>query len=183
MVAVAAGVDGPYVLFGHSLGALRTYEIGRELQGRGRPPALLIAAGRDGPSAGLSHRPIHGLPDAHFLSALRRLGGTPEGVLHQPGLLQMFLPVLRTDLRLAELYAREPGPPLSCPILAFAGREDKMTDDAGTLAWKRETTGSFELHFVPGGHFLLDARDFTEAVTARLGRLRMRAPAAVRSGF
>ena len=173
--AVHQKVDGPFVLFGHSLGALLAYEVCRALEGRGRPPALLVTAGRNGPSAGLSHRPIHALPDAHFLAALRRLGGTPEGVLHQPELLQMFLPVLRSDLRLAELYAREPGPPLACPVLAFSGRRDRMTDDTGMLAWKRETTGTCEIAFVEGGHFFLEEREFTEALAARLTRLRVRA--------
>lgn len=170
---IAGRIEGPYVLAGHSFGAIAAYEVARALQNRCTPPALLIAAARNGPSAGLSHRPIHGLPDTEFINALRRLGGTPEGLLSQPDLLRMYLPVLRTDLRLGETYAREPGPPLSCPIMAFTGTQDRLTDDAGLLAWKRETTATCELVFVNGPHFMLTEREFTEAVAARLGRLRI----------
>lgn len=173
---VGERVDGPFVLVGHSLGALLAYEVCRTLRDQGREPVLLVAAGRNGPSAGLSHRPIHDLPDAHFLSALRGLGGTPEGALYRPELLQMFLPVLRADLRLAELYARDPGEPLSCPVTVFAGCQDQMTDDVGMLAWKRETSGTFELVFVEGNHFFLEQREFTEALGARIARLRVRDP-------
>lgn len=173
---VGEQVDAPFVVVGHSLGALLAYEVGRALGERGTPPELVVAAGRNGPSAGLAHRPIHDLPDAQFLSALRRLGGTPEGVLHRPELLGMYLPVLRTDLRLAELYAREPGPCLPCPVIVFAGRGDRMTDAVGMLAWQRETTGTFELVLVEGDHFFLEEPEFTEALRARIARLPVRDP-------
>lgn len=168
---VAARIDGSYALFGHSLGSLLAYEVGRRLTRRGRPPGLLVVAGRNGPSAGLSHRPIHDLPDAQFVEALRRLGGMPEGLLYQPELLRMFLPLLRTDVRLAERYAPEPGATLRCPVVAFAGRTDRMTDEPGMTAWVRETTGTCELVFVDGGHFFVHEREFAEILAARIRRL------------
>jgi medium-chain acyl-[acyl-carrier-protein] hydrolase len=168
---IGAQADGAYAVFGHSLGALVAFEACRILTGRGHPPALLVVAGRNGPSAGVPHRPIHGLPDEEFLSALRRLGGTQDAALDDPELLEMFLPVLRNDMRLAEVYERAPGPPLSCPIAVFAGRHDALTDDFGLLAWKRETTGNFELHLIDGRHFFLDEPEFTEALAARLARV------------
>lgn len=170
--AVARRVEGPYALVGHSFGAILAYEVARALQIRLGPPALLIAAGRNGPTAGLSHRPIHGLPDTAFLEALRRLGGMPDSLLADDDLVRMFLPVLRTDMRLAETYAREPGPPLAGPIMAFAAAGDRLTDDAGVLAWRRETTDVCELVFTGGGHFFLDDAEFTGAVAARLRRMR-----------
>lgn len=169
--AVASHLTGAYVLFGHSLGAVLAYEVARILQGRGTTPALLVAAGRNGPSAALSHRPIHQLPDAELLAALRRLGGISDGLLREPDLLRMFLPCLRTDLRFAECYERAPGPPLSCAILAVAGRRDRMTDEAGMRAWRRETSGTCDLVVVDDGHFFLQRPEFTDALAARLSCL------------
>jgi len=169
---VAERIDGPFALFGHSLGALLAFEIARTLERRrGLSPALLIAAGRNGPAAPLSHSPIHDLPDGPFLDALRRLGGIPDGVSRSAELMEIFMPGLRADMRLAERYTRAPGAPLSCPVLAFAGRQDVMTDPAGVLAWARETRGGCEVVAVDGGHFFLGGGEFTAALADRLARV------------
>jgi medium-chain acyl-[acyl-carrier-protein] hydrolase len=168
---IAAQVDGPYALFGHSLGALLAFDIGHRLLGRGQAPALLAAAGRNGPSARPAYRPVHQLPDQQFIGALRKLGGMPDALLTQPELLRMFLPVLRADLRLAERYTRPEVAALPVPVMAFAGEDDPMTDDLGVLAWKQETTGTCELVFLKGGHFFLDSPQFASALTERVARL------------
>ncbi|MCX4800049.1 MULTISPECIES: thioesterase II family protein [unclassified Streptomyces] len=169
--AVATKADGPYVLFGHSLGSLLAFEISHRMLERGRPPALLVVAGRNGPGVNPAHPPMHELPDAQLVAMLQRLGGMPDGILRQPELLQMFLPALRADLRLAERYARPGVPALPVPVMAFAGEGDPMTDDLGMLAWKRETTKTCELVFLDGGHFFLGSPQFAGALTERIARL------------
>jgi medium-chain acyl-[acyl-carrier-protein] hydrolase len=168
---VRTRLSDTYVLAGHSLGALLAYEVARAMDARGTPPSLLVASGRNGPAAGLSHRPIHRLPDAQFLGALERLGGMPRLVTEQTDLMQIYLPLLRADLSLAETYARRSGPPLALPVAVFAGRQDVLTDSHGLIAWSRETTGTFDLTVVEGGHFFHDDPSFTRAVRATLGRL------------
>jgi len=163
-----------YVLAGHSLGALLAYEVARIMDREGTPPELLVVSGRNAPTAGLSHRPIHALPDDEFLAALDRLGGTPAPVLDRPDLIRVYLPALRADLRLAESYSRSPGPPLSVPIAAFAGRQDRLTDGPSVVGWARETAGAFELSILPGGHFLSLEPAFGAALHARLARLPRR---------
>jgi medium-chain acyl-[acyl-carrier-protein] hydrolase len=155
-------------LFGHSFGALLAYEVARALHRAGRPPRLLLAASRNGPSAAQSHRPIHAMPDEQLVLALHRLGGTPESVVRDPRLMRQFLPALRADLRITERYARAPGPVLPCPIAAYVGRHDRMADGAGALAWQRETAGRFDLTVLDAGHFLLEDPGFTAAVAGRL---------------
>ncbi|MDN3259864.1 alpha/beta fold hydrolase [Streptomyces sp. CSDS2] len=168
--SVAERVAGPFALFGHSLGALLAFDISHRLLARGLAPALLVAAGRNGPSAPPAHRPVHPLPDEPFIGALRRLGGMPDALLRQPELLRMFLPVLRADLRLAERYTRPGVGPLPLPVVAFAGADDPMTDDLGMRAWQAETTRAFALTFVEGGHFFLDSPRFATALVDRLAR-------------
>jgi surfactin synthase thioesterase subunit len=46
-----------------------------------------------------------------------------------------------------------------------------MTDEAGLLAWERETTGGFEFTYADGGHFFLEEPEFTGRLAARLARL------------
>lgn len=168
---IQARLDGPYALFGHSLGSLLAFDLAHRLTAAGTPPALLVAAGRNGPSARPAQRPLHELPDQEFLGMLHALGGLPQALLRQPELLRIFLPTLRADLRLAERYRRPDVPALPVPVMAFAGEDDPMTDDAGVLAWKRETTGTCELVFVRGGHFFLEEPEFAGALTERIARL------------
>jgi medium-chain acyl-[acyl-carrier-protein] hydrolase len=157
-----------YVLAGHSLGAALAFEAARALEREGRPPELLVVTGRNAPTAGLSHRPIHALPDDQLLAALDRLGGTPSPVLDRPELIRVYLPALRADLRLAETYTRFPGPPLAVPLTAFAGRHDRLTDGPSLVGWARETTGVFELGILPGGHFFHAEPAFAAALRPRL---------------
>jgi medium-chain acyl-[acyl-carrier-protein] hydrolase len=162
--------DVPYVLFGHSLGALLAFDISHRMIARGRPPALLAVAGRNGPSVPSSHRPVHRLSDYEFADAMHALGGLPAALLQQPELMRMFLPIIRADLRLAELYIRPDVSRLSIPVVAFAGRQDPMTDAAGMLTWVTETTGVCELVFLDGGHFFLRSQEFERQLADRLAR-------------
>ncbi|WP_433113223.1 thioesterase II family protein [Micromonospora sp. CA-246542] len=169
--AVRDRLSGPYALAGQSFGALLAYEVAATLPRTGPGPELVIVAGRNGPAAGLAHRPLHALDDDRLIESLGRLGGTPAEVLAEPALMRLALPVLRTDLRLAETYARPPRAALGCPIAALVGRHDRMADAAGALAWQQETTQRFDLTVVDGGHFILDHPQVVDVVTGRITEL------------
>lgn len=161
----------PYILFGHSLGALLAFDISHRMLARGRPPALLAVAGRNGPSVPASYRPVHRLADHEFAGAVHALGGLPIALLRQPELMRLFLPIIRADLRLAESYTRPDVPALPIPVVAFAGRQDPMTDTTGMLAWTEETTDVCELVFFDEGHFFLGSREFERQFAERVARL------------
>ncbi|MTE21414.1 alpha/beta fold hydrolase [Streptomyces sp. TRM43335] len=170
LVSAVRPERGPFALFGHSFGALLAFELARRARRAGTPPDALLVAGRNAPAEPLSHRPVHDLDDDAFVAALRRFGGMPEALVKQPGLLRMYLPALRVDLRLAETYVRTPGEPLDLPIVTFAGRRDVLTDPRGVLAWERETTAGFDLSLLPGGHFFVGSAEFEGALVAALER-------------
>jgi medium-chain acyl-[acyl-carrier-protein] hydrolase len=157
LAAVPPGLPaGGYVLFGHSLGALYAFEVARHLAAAGRPPALLVVSGRNGPSRPAEIPPLHQLPDGEFLDRLASFGGIPDLVRNEPDLLRLFLPVLRADLRAAETYTRTPGAPLPCPILAVHGTTDPLVSGPHVAAWQDETTAACTTAELPGGHFCLD---------------------------
>ncbi|MCZ1012581.1 alpha/beta fold hydrolase [Streptomyces lydicus] len=162
--ALAEVLQGPYTLFGHSLGATVAFELCREIRRRGlRMPQGLVVSGRQAPDLPWCHRPISGLPDAEFTEALRDLGGTPEAVLAQPELMRLVMPSLRADFAMVESYDHRSEPPLDVPILALSGTEDDRASMERMAGWAAQTTASFAARPVRGGHFFVDTE--TVAVT------------------
>jgi medium-chain acyl-[acyl-carrier-protein] hydrolase len=109
-------LDKPFAFFGHSLGALVSFELARQLRRQYgvQPVRLFVSASRAPP---LPHRglPVHTLPEGDFLAELRRLNGTPTEVLEHEELMQIALPVLRADFAVYETYVYPPAP-LNYPI-------------------------------------------------------------------
>ncbi|HEY0168698.1 MAG TPA: alpha/beta fold hydrolase [Jatrophihabitans sp.] len=142
----------PYVLYGHSLGALLAFETARRLSAQGRAPALLVVSGRNAPTVPAAIAEIHKLPDEQFLQAVDQLDSSMPGLRSQPELAQLFLPTLRSDLTLAETYDYHDGPPLSCPILSIQGEDDPVVSRPGVAAWAAHTTGRCTFRWMPGEH-------------------------------
>lgn len=155
--ALEAELDRPYAVFGHSMGALVGFELIRELRRRGRPlPLAFAASGRNAPHLPPRDRLMHTLPDDEFIAKLRRFEGTPEEVLDNRELMELFLPLLRADFAVNEAYAPRDEPPLGLPLLAMGGVADEEVSEEGLEAWGRYTTGPFSVRFFPGGHFFLN---------------------------
>jgi medium-chain acyl-[acyl-carrier-protein] hydrolase len=154
--ALTAELDVPYALFGHSLGSLVAFELARELRRRGADePRALFVSGGPAPRLPRVHPPVHDASEAEVVDRLRSLGGLPDEVLAEPELLRHFLPTIRADFAVFETYSFTPEPPLSCPVVAFTGREDVDVPPARVEPWSAESTGRFEHHVLPGGHFFV----------------------------
>lgn len=165
--------DLPFAFFGHSMGALVGFELTRHLRDRGLPlPEHLLVSGRRAPQRPNEKRPLHALPEDEFLHELRELDGTPEEILREPELMELFSPILRADFQLCETYAFVPGEPLEVPITAFGGLEDRDVTRDDLLAWREHTRGGFRLRMFPGGHFFLHAarQSLVHAVAEELMR-------------
>lgn len=150
---------GPLLLFGHSFGALLAFELAHTLPGG--PDALLVS-GRNGPAVPHPAPPLHQLPTAELLDRLDALDGIPLPVLAEPELLDIFLPPLRADARMAELYERGDHPPLACPIRVAAGDIDPLASPRGLHRWARETTADCTVDILTGRHMLLEEPVFLQ---------------------
>jgi medium-chain acyl-[acyl-carrier-protein] hydrolase len=146
----------PFAFFGHSMGALISFELARCLRDQGgEGPMHLFVSGCRAPQLPDPDPPIHELPEDEFVAELVHLKGTPEGVMKDKELMELLLPVLRADFAICEKYLYQPGEPLDCPISAFGGLEDEEIGWDGVAAWEEQTRGAFTLRMVPGGHFFL----------------------------
>ncbi|MEZ4359491.1 MAG: alpha/beta fold hydrolase [Kofleriaceae bacterium] len=167
---LAAELERPFALFGHSMGAGVAFGLARELRRRGRPaPALLIVSGRRAPQLP-EPDPWHALPTDALVARLRRLGGTPDVVLREPELMAMFLPVIRADLAVIEAEPYREEPPLELPIVALGGESDDRCSRAELEAWRAQTTSAFTSTIFPGSHFFVTsaARQVLAQIAAAL---------------
>lgn len=164
----------PFVLYGHSLGALVSFELARALRdAAGREPALLAVSSRAAPDAPLP-TPLRHLPDDRFVAALRaRYDGIPAAVLAEPDLLAIFLPLLRADLAVLETYQYRPAAKLRCPVTVFGGARDPTVTPQALAGWRAHTDGAFRQHTLDGGHFFIqtDAARFLGLLAAELAAL------------
>jgi medium-chain acyl-[acyl-carrier-protein] hydrolase len=154
--AVRPVLERPFILFGHSMGALISFELTRKLEQQNLPlPEAVFLAAHRAPHLMDRDRAIHNLPDPQFVEELRTMNGTPVEVLEHKELMELFLPVLRADFAVCEDYSPVLGPPLSCPIVAIGGRRDSHIGVEHLEAWKEYTRSSFRLHMLEGDHFFL----------------------------
>jgi medium-chain acyl-[acyl-carrier-protein] hydrolase len=167
-------LDRPFAFFGHSMGALVAFELGRRLQrDHGLQPTRLFVSGCAAPQSRAPGKTIHALPTAEFREELHRLNGTPAAILDNDELMELLLPTLRADCSLCETYTYVAGPILTFPITALGGLGDDTVSRQDLDAWGEQTTGPFRLLLLPGDHFFLNsarpllihalAQDFLEA--------------------
>lgn len=149
-------LDKPFAFFGHSMGALISFEVIRHLRKEGGVhPEYYFVSGHSAPQISGLHPPVNALPDSDFINKLKRLNGTPDELLSNPVLMKLILPTLRADFALCETYTYVGEPPLSCPIIAFGGLQDPVVRPDHLRAWREQSGGTFALRMLPGDHFFM----------------------------
>jgi len=150
-------INTPYIFFGHSMGALVSFELARTIcQRYGKSPKHLFVSGRPAPHIQSSKPQIHQLPPAEFLEEIRLLNGTPDAILNNNELMELIIPVLRADCTVCETYQYQPSKPLTCAITAIGGNLDESVDLHGLQSWQQHTTNNYSLHMLDGDHFFIN---------------------------
>jgi medium-chain acyl-[acyl-carrier-protein] hydrolase len=149
-------LDIPFAFYGHSMGALVSFELARALRReRHATPQCLFVSGHRAPQLPAPHSALYDLPQSEFLDRVRNMGGTPDDVLANPELIELFTPVLRADFELCERYVYVEEAPLECRISCFGGVDDPRVKREELLAWRFQSEAPLRLRFLPGGHFVL----------------------------
>ncbi len=161
----------PFAFFGHSMGALISFELARRLEEEtGSGPLQLFVSSFAAPSLPRAQTSVRNLEDERLLERLQKLQGTPTEIMAQPEIIQHALQVFRADVALCETYEFTPGTLLSCPISVFGGRQDPIVSPETLKQWQPLTRESCSVNLFAGNHFFLHQAqsDLTEIIASRL---------------
>lgn len=149
--------DNDYALYGHSMGSLLAYELYYKIISmKFRKPKHIFFSGYKAPCIIREREYTYTLPDDEFTKEVMRLGGTPQEVMNNKELLQIFLPIIRSDFRMLETYNYEKKEEkIECDVSILNGKQDSINLEE-ILAWKNHVCRGFKVFNFEGNHFFIN---------------------------
>ncbi|WP_313640897.1 alpha/beta fold hydrolase [Paenibacillus sp.] len=149
--------EGPFVLFGHSMGSLIAWELANYIKEKeGISPYHLFLSGMTPPHLRTRQEiPMHCLDRHAFKEKVASLGGMPIEMINDDSLFELFEPIIRADFQICDSYSfREPIEKMNCGITVFGGLDDEISSEE--LEEWRLYGDYFQLHMYQGGHFFIE---------------------------
>jgi len=148
----------PYALFGHSMGGMIAYELAQKIRDNRLPePLHIFFSGRNAPHIKkVEEKKFHLMNDEEFKREIIKLGGTPAELFEHAELMTFFLPLLKSDFKMAEtdLHLTSGVKPLSTDISILLGKDDDLITEECD-GWRQHTSKHCNIHYFNGGHFFL----------------------------
>lgn len=148
-------LNGSYMLFGHSMGALLGNLLLHKLNNNNKPlPVCFLATGCSSPFIRGTKNKIHDLDEASFKQKIIQLGGLPKELIENQELLDYIFPILRSDIKAIETNVYAENATYNVPIKIFCGLNENIKLD-DIKDWQKETSATFSYHFLKGNHFFI----------------------------
>lgn len=155
--SISCLLDKPFIFYGHSMGSIIVFELIRKMIENNRSmPKHIVVSGRRAPQIGYNEPQIHKLSESDFIAKLKEYNGTPQEIYENKELLDLVLPILRTDFEMLETWEYIEKDPFSIPLSVCGGVEDDRAPRDMLEAWGAHTTASFDCQMFKGGHFFLE---------------------------
>jgi len=149
--------DCEYAIFGHSMGAILAYKVIQRINELNMPqPIHSFFSGRRAPHC-QSRRPTpySKMNDLQLENEIKELGGTPPEFFEYPELKDIFMPIIKSDFKLADtLVEKSEITAFNHDISIFIGKEEDVTESEAK-DWAMHTNYNFNLEYFNGGHFFL----------------------------
>lgn len=148
--------DKPFFVFGHSLGALISFEFIKSIYRLyALYPCHIVVSATKAPHLPFRMKHLSQLDDKILKEELKAYNGIDKRILNNNELLDLFLPIIRSDFSIYEGYSFLESEPIPCDILALSGTQDQTVTHEEILGWSTYTSGKFERLSFPGEHFFI----------------------------
>ncbi|MFG1794460.1 thioesterase II family protein [Nocardia sp. NPDC049149] len=154
----------PITTFGHSMGALVSFEFARLAEAAGITVRQLTISAAVAPSRA-ANQPRTPKEDDELLAHLTNLEGTNTAIFGNPEVMKMTLPVIKSDHAASEAYSCDESVKISARIHAICGDNDPIVTMSDLNAW-RSHSDEVNVTLFDGGHFYLN--DHVDAIAELL---------------
>ncbi|MBH0777631.1 thioesterase II family protein [Nocardia bovistercoris] len=144
----------PLVTFGHSMGALVSFEFVRLAEADGIDVRQLTISAAVAPCH-VADKPRHPTEDEEILSHLGMLEGTDADVFADREVMRLALPVIKRDYQAFDDYSCPDTVRVAARIQAICGDQDPIVTMRDLYAWGKHSD-SVEVTMFDGGHFYLN---------------------------
>lgn len=142
-----------YCLFGYSLGSIIAYEIACLLRENGyKIPRMMFLCSMEAPHEIPKEEWYHTLSDDEFVKEMLDKGGIDAELVSDPLMMEIFMPMIRADFKLNELYKVKEREILDTKALVMYSSED--ISDEKIHDWDK-FIADVEYICYPGGHFFI----------------------------
>jgi len=163
---LSAAAEGPYVLFGHSMGGWMAFDVAVRIGRLGGPaPEALVVSSANAVSRGLTSKdmfPAQQNTDEQLIGWMNTHGMMPEHVASDPDLTELAVELMRADIRVRDTFHYVPGSRVDVPLQVLTGETDTVIEPNAGGQWRSLANGDFRHDVLPGGHF------YTPEVWSRL---------------
>lgn len=144
-----------FAIFGYSLGGKIAYELACLIKQKMNKSPVHLFIGACNPPHVKGEVQYHRLDEMGLINKLINMGGTPKEILTNKEARDYFMPIISSDLRLADLYMVNNRVKLDCGITVFYGAEDQEINLTLIEEWKQYVNGSAMFEEYSSGHFFI----------------------------
>lgn len=169
--AITVSHDEKYAFFGHSMGASVAYEAALIMKEKYNIlPICMFVSGADAPGT-LAKRfgekldgvSVSDIDNSTLCQLVKAMGGVDEVLLESQDFMDYYLPIIRKDMVLCELYNVTKVARLGTKMKCMYGEQDRFVSDNDVGRWQLFTEYPVTVNSFSGDHFYID--DHIEELT------------------